>query len=470
MPDVTEPDADVPDADGNETPANVAPPETISPEAISPEVILPEAASPSAAPAAPDSTDTAAIATITDIAAIPIEDGLQLVLVTADPSLLQVFQAENAGTLVVDITNAQLALPTGESYRQENPVPSVTSISMTQATERDVRITVVGRETTAPVVYLERAPESLILDVVTEAIAENLSPPAEIEFGNRLRIIVTAEPLSRYRAPIASTGTRTDTDILDVPQGIQVITEEVLEDQGTSSLGDALRNVSGVSPGRASAGGRATTPIIRGFESDNILRNGLRDDTLRLSSGISNIEQIEILKGPASVLFGAGNLGGTVNLITEVPLQEPFYEAELTVGTDDLFQAFVDLTGPLQRAGDPAYRLNLAYEDRGSFSDFENGEFVFVAPSLDLIESDRTNLILDLEYIESRTRETAPSLPAISAIGLDENSLADTLLSGAAEIPEADIDAAGTLDIEANLGEPDISRTETSIIRAGYRF
>ncbi|MEB3356620.1 MAG: TonB-dependent siderophore receptor [Synechococcales bacterium] len=413
--------------------------------------------------------NTSEISEITSITVTALEDGLQLVLVTTDSTTPEVFQFQENNTLVVDIVGARLALPTGNGYQQENPVPSVASLTVEQVTEQEVRITVVGSAETAPNAYLERAAESLIVDIVTTDRAE--APPSpELDFGDNLRIIVVAEPLPRYRVPTARAGTRTDTDILNVPQGIQVIPQAVIEDQGATSLGEALRNVSGVSPGRSAAGGRATTPIIRGFETDNILRNGLRDDTLRLSSGITNVEQVEILKGPASVLFGAGNLGGTINLITEVPLSEPFYELELTAGSDAFYQASIDLTSPLREVGGPEYRLNLAYEDRGSFRDFENGNFLFVAPSLQLIETERTNFIIDFEYLNSVTRETAPGLPAISAIGVEDNTLVDTILSSGGEIPEADLEAAGTLDIAANLGEPEISRTETSILRVAYRF
>lgn len=241
----------------------------------------------------------------------------------------------------------------------------------------------------------------------------------------------------------------------------------MLEDQGSVSLGEALRNASGVSTGRTASGSRATTPIVRGFETNNILRNGLRDDTLRLGSGITNIEQIEVLKGPASVLFGAGNLGGTINLITEVPLRDPRYEAELTAGNYSVYGTALDFTGPL--ADTTAYRANLAYENRGSFVDFENSEFFFFAPSLQVLDTERTSLIIDFEYLYSQSRGSSVGLPAISAIGIENNTLADRFLDGDT-ISEEDIAQAGTLDIRTNTGEPEISRAESNIFRISYRL
>ncbi|NEP16794.1 MAG: TonB-dependent siderophore receptor [Leptolyngbya sp. SIO4C1] len=432
-----------------------------------------------AEPAAPDSPPSLSIeqvfpaaasapAQIIDVIVSEIADGLQLVLVTADPTLPEVFQSQAENTLRLDLTNAELALPSGAGYQQLNPVPSVALVTLEQR-EDEVRITVVGTDATAPSAYLERTSEALRLDVVTVP-PDTTSGDLSFESGN-LRIIVAAAPLSSYRVPTASAGTRTDTDILDVPQGIQVIPEAVIEDQSAGSLGDTLRNVSGVSAGRTSAGGRATTPIVRGFETSNILRNGLRDDTLRLSSGLSNIEQIEILKGPASVLFGAGNLGGTINLITEVPLREPRYEFDIAVGNNALYRSTLDLTGPFDTASHTmGYRLNLAYEAQNSFRDFVDSEFFFTAPSLRLIDTDRSSLIVDLEYVSNVTRGTAPGLPAASAIGLEDNTFIEEILDGGAELSAEALETAGTLDIRANLGEPDISRTETSVTRLGYRL
>ncbi|MEM9121105.1 MAG: TonB-dependent siderophore receptor [Cyanobacteria bacterium P01_F01_bin.56] len=412
-------------------------------------------------------TQASPITQITQIQLVPIEDGLQVVLVATDPTGLEVFQVQEENTLLVEILGAQLALPEGDRWQRDNPVPSVASIAIAQVTESTVQITVNATTAQAPNAYLERAAESLIFDIAA-------TPPAaatdadEPQFGNNLRIIVAAAPLPRYQVPTASVGTRTDTDILDVPQGIQVIPEAVLEDQGSDSLGAALRNASGVSAGRTASGSRATTPIIRGFETNNILRNGLRDDTLRLSSGVSNIERIEILKGPASVLFGAGNLGGTVNLVTDVPRREPRYEVEVTAGNYALYTTALDFTGPLDEFS--SYRTNLAYENRGSFVDFENSEFFFFAPTLQLIDTAQTSLIVDFEYIYNLSRGNSVGLPAISAIGLEDNDLVERIISGGGTISEEDTARAGTLDIRTNSGEPDISQSESNVSRISYRL
>ncbi len=413
-----------------------------------------------------EDSPSVSVVQITQIQLVPIADGLQVVLVTSDPTAPEILQFQEGNTLVVDIVGAQLALPEGDRFQQDNPVPSVASIAIEQVTTSDVQITVNAATETAPNAFLERAAESLILDIATTPPGESTEAD-DLQFGNNLRIIVAASPLPRYQVPTASAGTRTDTDILDIPQGIQVIPQAVLEDQGTDSLGQALQNVSGAFTGRSESGSRATTPIIRGFETDNILRNGLRDDTLRLGSGIINIDRIEVLKGPASVLFGSGNLGGTVNLVTEVPQRDPRYDFELTAGNYAAYGTALDFTGPLDQYS--SYRTNLAYENRGSFVDFEESEFLFFAPTLQIIDTEQTSLIVDVEYLYNRSSGSSSGLPAISAIGLENNSLADRFLEGDA-FSEDDIARAGTLDIRTNSGEPEISRTESNISRISYRL
>ncbi|MEM6868627.1 MAG: TonB-dependent siderophore receptor, partial [Cyanobacteria bacterium P01_C01_bin.121] len=270
------------------------------------------------------------------------------------------------------------------------------------------------------------------------------------------------------RVPNSSIGTRTNTAIIDVPQSIQVISDEVIEDQNIQTLNEALRNVSGVSTGRALSGTRSATPLIRGFENNNnILRNGLRDDTLQFGSALPNVERIEILKGPASVLFGAGDLGGTINLVTETPLYEPSYEFEFDAGSFDEYGARLDFGGPLDNQGKLAYRLNIEYSGEESFVDFQDSDFFFVAPSLQVMNSERSSLIIDFEYFRSRGRQVSSGLPAYAAVGLDNNSFVDTFRD---QISDEQAELAGTLSLSTNVTEPELTRSEVNLTRVGYRF
>jgi iron complex outermembrane recepter protein len=122
------------------------------------------------------------------------------------------------------------------------------------------------------------------------------------------------------------------------------------------------------------------------------------------------VERIEVLRGPASVLYGFGNPGGTINVVTRQPLQDAFYSAEATVGNYDFYRGAIDLTGPLNDSGTILYRLNAAYRNSGSFIDFVDSEFFGIAPIVSFAIGERTRLTLEGEYSD-RTDGYYPGLP-----------------------------------------------------------
>ncbi|MEH2275545.1 MAG: TonB-dependent siderophore receptor [Nostoc sp.] len=222
-----------------------------------------------------------------------------------------------------------------------------------------------------------------------------------------------------YSVPDASTATKTDTPLRDIPQSIQVVPQQVLRDQQVTRLDDALRNVSGVTSADASY--RIDNDFtIRGFsttgDAGNVLRNGLRDPEGLRSLELSNIERIEVLKGPGSVLFGQGNPGGTINLITKQPLRDPFYSVEATIGNYDFYRGAVDLSGPLNDSKTVLYRLNTSYRDSRSFVDFTDYKHLLIAPVLSWAISPRTILTLEGEYIDTEYDGSPTGLPAIGTV------------------------------------------------------
>ncbi|MEH2249027.1 Plug domain-containing protein [Nostoc sp.] len=117
-----------------------------------------------------------------------------------------------------------------------------------------------------------------------------------------------------YRVTDGSTATKTDTPLRDIPQSIQVIPRQVLEDQQARNLAEALRNVPGVAQGYTlSTRAIADFSLIRGFVANqDIERNGLRGFNAYKTFEPANLERVEVLKGPASVLYGLGSLGGVI--------------------------------------------------------------------------------------------------------------------------------------------------------------
>lgn len=139
---------------------------------------------------------------------------------------------------------------------------------------------------------------------------------------------------------------------------------------------------------------------IRGFTLQfETLRNGFRDFGYLSPRDVANVERVEILKGPASVLYGGGVVGlsGQVNTVTEKPLDEPRYEVSAVLGNYDFYRPTLDFTGPLNADASLLYRLNLAYENAGSFRDFGENESFFVAPALTWKIGPRTNFTIELE-------------------------------------------------------------------------
>ena len=168
-----------------------------------------------------------------------------------------------------------------------------------------------------------------------------------------------------YQAVITQTALKVDAPLRDVPQSVGVVTEAVLQDQGASSLQDALRNVSGVA--FSNGDGQRDQVTIRGFSAigDQFV-DGLRDDALYFRD-LSNLERVEVLKGPAGVLFGRGSSGGVINRVTKKADGERTGTVELRAGSFEQKRVGLDLGDRFSDA--LAWRVTGAVEDSGGFRD-----------------------------------------------------------------------------------------------------
>jgi iron complex outermembrane recepter protein len=326
---------------------------------------------------------------VTGVNLQPTETGIEVKLQTAPGQTLQPVTQVEGNTLIADIDNVVLELP--EGFSQQNPAAGITEVTVTQIEATRIQVRVTGVES-APVVNVVSGTEGLVL-AVTPGVGEE----EEVE------ITVTAEQEEEagYRVPNATTATKTDTPLRDIPQSIQVVPQQVLQDQKVLRLNDALRNVSSVFNSNP-FGGTLDNFNIRGFNDATTLRDGIRDGfaesglTLR---DFANIEQVEVLKGPASVLYGNVEPGGVINLVTKQPLAKPFYGADLSIGSYGFYRPSLDFSGPLTSDQAVQYRLNAAYENAGSFRDFVDSERIFVAPVLSWKIDDRTDLSINSSYL-----------------------------------------------------------------------
>jgi iron complex outermembrane receptor protein len=199
-----------------------------------------------------------------------------------------------------------------------------------------------------------------------------------------------------YARRNASTATKTDTPIMETPVSIQVVPQQVLKDQQAYRIQDAVKNVSGVQQ-RFSTGGNDRF-IVRGFDLGEIqYRNGIRLSNLNFD--LANVQQVEVLKGPASVLYGRTEPGGLINIVTKRPLSQPYYSIEQRFGSYDYYRTQLDATGSITKDGSLLYGFDLSYLNSDSFRDFISSERIFVAPSLSWRPSEDTEVNLTLEYL-----------------------------------------------------------------------
>ena len=206
---------------------------------------------------------------------------------------------------------------------------------------------------------------------------------------------------------------KTVAPLRDLPQSIAVIPAAVLRDQRALSLQDALKNVPGV--GFSTGDGQRDQVTIRGFSAiaDQYV-NGFRDDALYFRD-LSNVERIEVIKGPAAVLYGRGSSGGLINRALKRPDLD-VTSATLTGGSFGRKRAEWDL-GRYAAASGIGLRLTGAYEDSGSFRDQQFLRRVALAPSL-LVQGESTSLYAVADYVHDR-RLMDMGIPAFNGRPVD---------------------------------------------------
>ncbi|MEN9869436.1 MAG: hypothetical protein RLZZ171_419, partial [Cyanobacteriota bacterium] len=338
------------------------------------------------------------------------KEGLELILETAagEQKLVPLILPEG-NNLIIDLLDATLALSAGDEFRQSNPVPGIKSVTLTAIDDSSIRLTITG-ERQAPSAEVVPSPQNLVLNITTKATAQQ-TPDEEIE------VIATGEgeeDAGDYAVPDSTTATRTDTPLKDIPQSIQAVPQQVIKDQQANRLEDALRNVSGVSAGD-SFGGTTERFVIRGFAQNTTLVNGFRQGAFGQGfPSLERLERIEVLKGPASILYGNLEPGGIVNLVTKKPLKEPFAEMNLELGSFGLFQSSLDFSDAIDSEQKLLYRLNANFEVNDGFRDFDQDTTrLSLAPTISWQIGNNTDVLIDFNYIN----EARPFDRGIVAIG-----------------------------------------------------
>ena len=215
-----------------------------------------------------------------------------------------------------------------------------------------------------------------------------------------------------YVAESGRIGSKLDTPLTLVPQSISTVTEKQLDDQNPRTLLEALNYTPGARTGSYGFDPRFDAFFLRGFEATygGIFRDGLRQfnsPTGLYRQEIYGLEGINILKGPASALYGASNAGGIVDLMTKRPTEDPFREVEFQFGSHNRYQANFDLSGPMDDEGTMLYRLTGLGRNADTALDGFPDDRYFIAPAFTWQPTGDTKLTILSEYMDSTVGGTA---------------------------------------------------------------
>ena len=183
----------------------------------------------------------------------------------------------------------------------------------------------------------------------------------------------------------SATATKTLLELKDIPQSIIVLGQRTINQQAVIDLTTLTRNISGLNfSGSYSGAGSSQFFNARGFDlndSQNYRWNGIMFWNLG-SNYSDNIEQVEFLKGPSSILFGDVSPGGVLNFVSKKPLKKFMADVNFKTGSWGLIRPAIDITGPLSKDQSLRFRLNSSYESSDSFRDFVSYKRAFIAPTL----------------------------------------------------------------------------------------
>lgn len=238
----------------------------------------------------------------------------------------------------------------------------------------------------------------LSLAIASPAFAENESPNDDI--------VVTAQPF------VEGEISKSDTPLIRTPQAISVVTGDTIRERGITDLNDALHSVAGVS--RSSTYGYYDAYTIRGYDTayDSLYFDGLiTSSAAGTNYELAGLERVEVLKGPASSLYGSAPIGGIVNLVSKRPQEATFLDVGVATGSYNLIEARIDANTPLDKAGRFLFRLNALYSDQDDFVPFASKNRLFAAPALTVVLGEDTHLTLLGNWQRDHDRPWSP-LPA----------------------------------------------------------
>jgi iron complex outermembrane receptor protein len=215
---------------------------------------------------------------------------------------------------------------------------------------------------------------------------------------------------------------KTDTSLRETPQAISVVTRDQMDAQGAGTVAEALRYTPGVLPDPNGYDIRYDWLYIRGFNAygtmwlDGLILPGDPSNYATPSVNSFALERIDVIKGPASVLYGRAVPGGLVNQVSKRPQETARNEVGLQTSSHGGLQGTLDMTGPLTQDGDWLYRIIALGKNMGSQVDREREKQFMLAPSLTWAPTDQTSLTLYGSYQKDRPLFSPRFYPAIGTL------------------------------------------------------
>ncbi|XSG82595.1 MAG: TonB-dependent siderophore receptor [Methyloligella sp. ZOD6] len=264
----------------------------------------------------------------------------------------------------------------------------------------------------------------------TPAATPQTAAPARVETEAELEASATDDMESAYGpvdgivATRSATGMKTDTPIVEIPQTVSVITADQIEVQGAQTISQALRYTPGLLTQPNGASSVYDESRIRGFTPLYYL-DGM---VLPLDQFFATprmepfgLERIEVLQGPASVLYGQNSPGGLVNMVSKKPTEDPFGEIELQTGSHDRRQGAFDIGGPVDKNEKVLYRLTMLARDAGTEVDYTKDNRFFIAPALTFKPDADTELTILTSYGKDESDYPHQYLPAQGTLRFNPN-------------------------------------------------
>jgi len=263
-------------------------------------------------------------------------------------------------------------------------------------------------------------------------------------------------PVDGFVANRSATGTKTDTPLIETPQSISVITRDQMDVQGVNSLNSALRYTPGATGDVYGTDNRGLGVQLRGMGTGNsgvFYRDGLqlKDSNFTMFNAIEpyGAERYEVLRGPASVLYGQATPGGLINYVSKRPTEEAFREVEILGGSFEHYEGRFDFGGPIGEDDGVFYRMTGVARKSSTQIDFVDDDRLFIAPAITFKPDEDTKLTILGQYQRDRSGWAMQYLPASGTV----------FDSPFGKIPNSRF-----------VGEPGYDRYDNTLGSVGYEF